>query len=165
MLTNPFVIKKVGEILGKTILGGDGEPDTVLEKIKDVMGQPDEPISEEPEEVRAVKGEYEDPELDDWEEDDDDDKAEKEAGKHAWHALKKAHHREWETLKRRHEDEREALKREHEDERGELKRRVKGAYETRGERRGSGFKDKHKGRGKGQHKNKGRGRGRGPGPR
>ena len=39
MLTNPFIIKKIGEILAKTIPGtGGGVSDPILEKIKDVIG-------------------------------------------------------------------------------------------------------------------------------
>lgn len=172
MLTNPFIIKKIGEILAKTIPGtGGGVSDPILEKIKDVMGQPQTSPAEEPEEVRAVKGEYEGPEIDDWDEEDDDDKAEKEASKTAWHALKEVHKREWESLKQRHEAERDALKNEHESERGDLRGRVDHAYKSKSERRGGKHEGKHKDKGRGHgrdgdnHPGRGKGRGKGKGPK
>ncbi len=150
------------------------EVDPILEKIADIFVKNDNPIEEEDhDEVREVDEEYSGRDVDDWDEDDDDDRAEKDAAKRAWRALKDAHKQEWHSMKRRHEDEKEDLKAEQEADRRQLKERFENAYGGRAERRmegrgGRGKGKKDKGRGKpwdddNQHPGRGRGRGKGRG--
>lgn len=161
------IMKNRSQSGSETVEHTKGEPDPVMEKIKDIFETRDEPIEDEHDEVREVDTEYEGREIDDWDEDDDDDRHEKEAAKRAWNALKDAHKREWEGMKRRHDDERDALKREQEGDRRQLKDRFEDAYGGRMERRKKrkGKKDRGGPWSGDDHPGRGRGRGRGKGPK